>query len=132
MAHINIKKGHDLKLLGEPDKKLSLLNTPKQIKLHPHDFLGIKPKLLIKEGDIVLKGAPIFTDKIHPEIMFTSPIAGDIDEIIYGDRRRIDSISITASNQQDSIAFSPIRLEGLQIGSTNLKHSKSSCSKIYP
>ena len=76
MAHFNLKKGHNLKILGEPDKMLSSTIPAENIYLHPMDFSGIKPKLLVKQDDIVSVGSPIFFDKLNPEVKFVSPISG--------------------------------------------------------
>ena len=53
MATIHITKGHNLVLAGSPEKSLNKLDAPKTIKIVPDDFHGIKPKLLIKQGDNV-------------------------------------------------------------------------------
>ena len=74
MADIRIKKGHDLKLVGKPAKQLGAINHGTIVRLHPVEFPGVKPKLLVQVGDSVKKGSPIFFDKNHPEIMFLSLI----------------------------------------------------------
>jgi len=94
MAHFNLKKGHNLKILGEPDKMLSSTIPAENIYLHPMDFSGIKPKLLVKQDDIVSVGSPIFFDKLNPEVKFVSPISGIVSEIQFGERRVIEQIVI--------------------------------------
>ncbi len=103
--NIRVKKGHDLKLVGKPTKQLDTINFGPIVKLHPVEFPGIKPKLLVKEGDAVKKGSPIFFDKNHPEIMFTSPIGGRIEKIVFGERRRIEIVEIAVDDNAEEITF---------------------------
>ena len=93
-SDFNLKKGHDLKMLGEPDKMLSSSIPAENVYLHPMDFFGIKPKLLVKQDDIVSVGSPIFFDKLNPEVKFVSPISGMVSEIQFGERRVIEKIVI--------------------------------------
>ena len=62
------KKGHNIILNGQPSSLLDEVKTGSMIKLHPLDFPGIKPKLLISEGEAVIKGQPIYLDKNNPDI----------------------------------------------------------------
>ena len=88
------KKGHNLNLPGNPSIDVEKIAKNNIIKLHPQDFPGIRPKLLVSEGDFVKKGQPIYLDKKSPNVMFTSFCSGFIDKIIYGERRSILSIDI--------------------------------------
>ena len=74
MATIHITKGHNLVLAGSPEKSLNKLDAPKTIKIVPDDFHGIKPKLLIKQGDNVSIGDKLFFDKNNPDVFFLSLI----------------------------------------------------------
>jgi len=98
MADFNLRKGHNLNILGDPDKKVSTTVSEESIYLHPKDFQGIKPKLLVKKSDIVSVGTPIFFDKLNPEVKFVSPVSGEISEITFGARRVIDRIVIKTDN----------------------------------
>ena len=70
MANFNLKKGHSLKMDGLPIKVISKTVLSENVYLHPKDFPGIKPKLLVSEGDTVLAGSPVFFDKLNPEEKF--------------------------------------------------------------
>ena len=74
MPHINIKKGHDLLISGTPDKDIVEINNFETVAILPTDFKGIKPKLIIKEGEEVKIGSPLFSDKINPDIKWLSLI----------------------------------------------------------
>ena len=49
---IKIKKGLDIKLVGEAEKTVVDLKADKYA-VKPTDFIGVFPKLLVKEGDSV-------------------------------------------------------------------------------
>jgi len=102
MTHIKIKNGHDFLFNKDINKTIKKMNVPSLIKLHPTDFRGIKPKLILKEGDSVFKGAPVYYCKNNPEILFSSPLAGRIEKINYGERRSIKSIEILTSQAQSN------------------------------
>ena len=53
MPHIKITKGHDLKISGIPDKNIAYPAQYSTVAIMPNDFRGVKPKLLVKEGDKV-------------------------------------------------------------------------------
>ena len=60
MARIHLNKGHDLKIKGAPQAVLSELPCPSKIKIVPDHFEGVKPKLLVKLGESVKIGSPLF------------------------------------------------------------------------
>jgi len=109
--NIHIQKGHDLKLIGRPDRLIKEINTFGFIKLHPSDFPGIKPKLLIKVGDVLKKGQAVYFDKNNPDILFTTPNGGIVEDIDFGERRRIESISIRVDENAGEILFDPHTLD---------------------
>ena len=53
MADLNIIKGHDIQISGLPIAELNASDKPKTVAIKPYQFKGIKPKLLVKEGDTV-------------------------------------------------------------------------------
>ncbi|MFN2458403.1 MAG: hypothetical protein ABR502_09400, partial [Chitinophagaceae bacterium] len=60
--HIKIKKGLNLKLAGEAEKIISDLPLPETFAIKPTNFPAVVPKLLVKEGDEVQAGTPLFFD----------------------------------------------------------------------
>jgi Na+-transporting NADH:ubiquinone oxidoreductase subunit A len=42
------------------------------------DYIGMKPTMLVQEGDPVRLGQPLFTDKKTAGVTFTAPAAGRI------------------------------------------------------
>lgn len=95
---IKIKKGLNINLFGEAEKLVSELNA-KQYAVKPTDFVGVFPKLLIKEGDVVKAGSPLFFDKYREDIKFTAPVSGTVTEIKRGAKRVLEEIKIEADKE---------------------------------
>ena len=92
--NLKLSKGHNFKLSNHPVKEISDLENSKKIAIHPLEFPYIKPKLLIKDSETVNVGTPLFIDKLNPDVKFVSSVSGEVQEIVYGDRRSIQSIII--------------------------------------
>ena len=105
MPHIKITKGHDLKISGIPDKNIAYPAQYSTVAIMPNDFRGVKPKLLVKEGDKVDIGSPLFFNKINPEVKWASPGCGKVKDIVYGPRRVIEKIEIELDKDQNSIDY---------------------------
>ena len=97
---IHIKKGLDIKLVGEATLTTNKLPVKGMFALKPQDFHGIIPKLIAKEGTTVKAGESIFYSKSDDRILFPSPVSGKVTEIIRGAKRKIISIKITADGKQ--------------------------------
>ena len=105
MSHIKIKKGHDIKISGIPESDISTGSTASELALLPSDFKGVKPKLMVKVGDSVKIGSPLFLDKLNPEVRWASPGSGIIKDIKFGPRRVIEKIEIELDKDQQSLDF---------------------------
>lgn len=105
VTQIKIKKGLDLKLKGEAQQLVVEPDTSEVYGLIPDDFYGITPKLAVKEGDAVKVGTVVFFDKTNPELKVVSPVCGTIKAVNRGERRKIMSIEIAASNTTTSEVF---------------------------
>lgn len=95
---IVIKKGLTIKLKGVAQNKVSSVNRSKIFAVNPTHFHGISPKMALKVGDKVKVGDVIFYAKQQEQIKFTSPVSGEIKEIVRGAKRKILSIKITADS----------------------------------
>ena len=92
---INLSKGFDIKLSGEAVKTITTIKAPSSFAIKPTDFIGItRPKLLNNVGDEVKAGTPILFDKLSDQIMYCSPVSGEIIEVVRGLKRRIEEIRI--------------------------------------
>jgi Na+-transporting NADH:ubiquinone oxidoreductase subunit A len=97
---IKLKKGFDINLVGKAEKKVAELDQPETFALRPTDFVGIsRPKLMVKEGDTVKAGTPLLQDKISEQIVFCSPVSGEIAEIIRGEKRKLLEVRILADKE---------------------------------
>ena len=102
MSDFHIKKGHDLKLIGRPEKSFGDPTVSDVLQISPMEFKGIIPKLLIKEGDKVKIGTPLFRSKLYPDMVFCSPGAGTVSQIQFGDRRKLQDIRIQLASSEDA------------------------------
>ncbi len=73
--------------------------------IKPHDFKGLVPKLMVKQGDEVQAGDCLFVDKKNPNICFTAPVSGEIADIVRGDRRAILEVKILADSEVQYKSF---------------------------
>lgn len=103
---IRIKKGLDIKLLGEAEKTIENAIISNFCTIRPEDFHAIIPKLIAKEGTHVKAGETIFYSKADERVKFVSPVSGEIVEILRGPKRRVDAIKIQADKQQEFVEHS--------------------------
>jgi Na+-transporting NADH:ubiquinone oxidoreductase subunit A len=89
-----LTKGLDLPITGGPEQKISEGNSIKSVALLGRDYVGLKPKMLVSEGDNVKLGQTLFTDKQNPGVNFTSPGAGVVKAIHRGAKRVLQSVVI--------------------------------------
>ncbi|MDD5507950.1 MAG: NADH:ubiquinone reductase (Na(+)-transporting) subunit A, partial [Bacteroidales bacterium] len=97
---IRIRKGLDIKLLGEASKTVAEKAT-KYFALKPTDFRGIIPKLDVQEGDRVKAGSVLFHDKNNERLVFTSPVSGSVVQILRGAKRVIQEICIEHEGEME-------------------------------
>jgi len=103
--HIKLKKGLDIKLYGEAEKVFFNSSKITKCAVKPIDFIGLMPKLLVKEGDFVESGTPILFDKNNERIKITSPVSGTISSIVRGEKRILKEIVIDLAKEQTYIDF---------------------------
>ncbi|PHS23172.1 MAG: NADH:ubiquinone reductase (Na(+)-transporting) subunit A [Methylophaga sp.] len=102
--HFSIKKGLDVPIAGKPEQIISDANPIKSVAVLGTDFVGMKPTMLIKEGQKIKLGEALFTDKKNPGVQFTSPASGTIKAINRGPRRVLQSIVIDLDGS-DEVTF---------------------------
>ncbi len=120
MAVIRIKKGLDLPLAGVPDQTIESAAAVSHVALLGDDYPGMRPTMVVKEGDTVKRGQLIFTDKKTPGVVFTSPGGGTVVAINRGAKRRFESFVVKISEgEEEEVESFTIRadaagLEGLE------------------
>lgn len=93
---ITIRKGLDINMKGKAEKILVENAKSKNISIQPPNFTALTPKLLVKVGDKVKAGSPVFFDKYRESIQFVSPTSGTVKDIVRGAKRRVMEIIIEA------------------------------------
>ncbi len=103
-SSINLKRGLDIRISGTAEKIIVPDVQSALYGVKPVDFPGLTPKLDVKPGDKVLAGSPLFHDKLHPEIKFTSPVSGNVLLVTRGDRRKLLEIVVERKGD-DFVSF---------------------------
>ena len=102
---IKLRKGLDVNLKGKAALETVSVKCPGEYALVPDDFTGMKPKVVVNEGDTVLAGDALFVDKKHPEVKFVSPVSGTVTLVERGDRRKLLSVRVKSDGMQQSREF---------------------------
>lgn len=91
---IKLKRGLDIPISGKAKETNGGVYVSKQVALIPDYYHGITPKVLVKEGDEVKAGSPVFYNKAIETMNFVSPVSGKIIAVNRGERRKVLSIII--------------------------------------
>ena len=102
---IRLKKGLDLPIAGAALCEVTGHVAPGLVAVKPTDFRGMVPRLLVKEGDSVKAGTPLFADKKVPEMVFCSPVSGTVDAIVRGDKRKLLEVRVKADGKNEAVQF---------------------------
>ena len=102
---IKIKKGLDIPLLGSAERILQSAPGADVYAIKPPDFHEFTPKMLVKEGDPVKAGTPLFFDKYNEKILFASPVSGTFQEVVRGEKRRIMEVLVKPDGKNDYVEF---------------------------
>jgi len=94
MSVITVKKGLDLPLAGTPAQQIHTAPAVRSVALLGRDYIGLRPSMEVAEGDRVVAGQSLFTDKHDPAVKYTSPGTGTIASINRGARRVLQSVVI--------------------------------------
>jgi len=88
------RKGLNVPVLGQPESGIGVASSVGTVAILGADYIGLKPRLAVKEGDVVGAGAPIFAHKDTPTVMVTSPVSGRIKAVNRGARRVLVSVEV--------------------------------------
>ncbi|HGG9063143.1 Na(+)-translocating NADH-quinone reductase subunit A [Enterobacter hormaechei] len=89
-----IRKGLDLPISGVPEQHVTTGASIHHVAIVGDDYVGMRPAMLVQEGDCVIKGQALFEDKKNPGVMFTAPASGTVVAIHRGERRVLQSVVI--------------------------------------
>jgi Na+-transporting NADH:ubiquinone oxidoreductase subunit A len=102
---IKLKKGYDIKLVGEAQQQVVAAVMPKTFAIKPQEFRHTKFKVVVEVGTEVKAGTPLMFDKAHPELQITSPVSGEVVEVRRGDKRVLEAIVILADGKTEYVDF---------------------------
>jgi len=100
-----IKEGLDLPITGAPKQSIKEGNRVSSVAILGMDYVGMKPKMLVAEGDSVKLGQALFEDKKNPGVIFTAPGAGTVTKINRGERRVLQSVVIELDGKERELNF---------------------------
>ena len=104
-SNIDLKRGLDIPISGCAEPRISKTIVPGIVAVKPTDFKGFIPRLLVSEGDSVLCGSPVLADKLHPEILLTSPVSGKVSAIVRGEKRKLLAVLIESDDNAECASF---------------------------
>lgn len=104
-ASYKLRKGLNIPLQGEAVMMTAPPVSSPLYELKPSDFKNLTPKLLVKEGDPVQAGTPVYSHKDHPQMLFTSPVSGTVHQIVRGEKRKVTGIRIRPDGRNAGIRF---------------------------
>lgn len=90
----NIKQGLDVPISGAPKQDIQQGPSISKVAIVGDDYVGMRPTMLVQEGDTVKLGQPLFTDKKREGVVFTSPGAGKVVGITRGAKRKFESVEV--------------------------------------
>ncbi len=121
---IKTKRGLDIQIGGKAENQLSRMKISEVVAVIPDHYHGITPKVVVKEGDAVKAGTPLFYNKAVDSMNFVSPVSGKVLAVNRGERRKVLSITIQRDEKTAYEEFSPkavSQLSGDEIKSLLLK-----------
>ncbi|AFJ02852.1 Na(+)-translocating NADH-quinone reductase subunit A [Methylophaga frappieri] len=114
--HFSIKKGLTLPIAGSPEQSISDANPVTSVAVLGNEYVGMRPTMLVEEGEQVKLGQPLFEDKKIPGVLFTAPGAGVVKAINRGAKRALQSVIIELDNNaEDAIQFDAHPAEKLAV-----------------
>lgn len=109
MQQFKLRKGLDLPVTGAPVQAIGDGPAVRTVAILGADYIGLKPRLSVEEGDTVAAGSPIMAHKDIPEALIVSPVAGRVKAVNRGARRMLISIEI----EVDPEAAPPVDFSGI-------------------
>lgn len=101
--NVSLKRGYNIKIKGAVEQSDVKNFASSTYAIKPTDFFGIAPipKLIPEIGSEVKAGDPLLFDKRNEQLVYSSPVSGEVVEIKRGAKRKITEVIIVAdSNQQ--------------------------------
>ena len=105
LADFKVKKGLDLPITGAPGASIDDGPEIASCAVIGTDTIGLKPKMLVEEGEVVSLGQPLFADKRFEGVVMTAPAGGRVQAINRGPRRILESVVIAIDETKEALSF---------------------------
>ncbi|MCM2130994.1 Na(+)-translocating NADH-quinone reductase subunit A [Larsenimonas rhizosphaerae] len=102
---IEVKRGLDLPIAGAPEQRIETGRDVRHVAILGSDYVGMKPTMLVREGDKVALGQALFSDKKTDGVMYTAPASGEVVAINRGEKRRLLSVVIRKDQGMEPVQF---------------------------
>lgn len=100
-----IRKGLDLPIAGLPEPTIHSGRFVTSCAVIGPDYIGLKPRMLVEEGDRIRLGQPLVADKRFDGVVVTSPAGGTVRAITRGLRRVLESVVIQIDGDAEAVTF---------------------------
>ncbi|MCP4572647.1 MAG: NADH:ubiquinone reductase (Na(+)-transporting) subunit A, partial [bacterium] len=97
--------GLNLPITGEPEQRVEAGGNGGTVAILADDYVGMRPRMLVQEGDAVQRGQKLFEDRKNPGVFFTAPGAGTLKAINRGARRALRSVVIELSKEEGEVSY---------------------------
>jgi Na+-transporting NADH:ubiquinone oxidoreductase subunit A len=124
---VRIRKGYDIKLKGKAPLQYKNHAQAETFAIKPTDFHGLVPKLHVQVGTEVKAGTTLIHDKYKEEVLFTSPVSGEVIEINRGAKRKLLEVKILADKEIKHENFGAADANSLSEEQVKEKLLKSGC-----
>ncbi len=122
---VKLRKGLDIRLKGTAAKQKTQISPAyEEVALMPQDFVGVTPKPVVREGDVVKAGDTLFVNKASQEVGFSSPVSGTVAAIVRGERRKVLRIVVKADKETRYTDYGqkdPAKLTGEEVKTSLLQ-----------
>lgn len=97
---INVRGGLPIPSIGTALSGATEQVRVDRVALLGSDYPGLRPHVLVAQGDSVKVGTPLFEDRSNPGLFVTAPVSGKVEQISIGAKRRLSSIHLTVDGDE--------------------------------
>ena len=102
---IKTKKGLDLPISGNPSMDVDSSTAINSVAVLGADYVGLKPTMMVDEGDTVYSGQKLLENKKNPGTFITTHSSGVVRSVNRGEKRRFLSLVIETDDSFEPIKF---------------------------
>src|SRR5436190_6276171 len=130
---IRLKKGFTINLAGKALPKIAETEPAETVSVKPSDFHGLYiPKVVVKDGDVVKAGTTLFHDKRLEDVRFTSPVSGEVVEVVRGEKRALIEIKVLADRKSEYESFKKYTVSEVANLSAEVIKAQMLASGVWP